>query len=341
MTALSADDDGEPQLDSSDEALCEMLGLHSIDQVADEDDVEHGDATRWPQCRHTEEWKNAIQMKSCLVKDYASRSIIVLPKSVARIDATFIRRLTEELVWGKEVEADRTYETIKVLKEGVVEDRRVLTRLEDFVRHHAEWKELCCHYLQTVLSLALEKPMVLYKEKLNLKPPGGSGFAPHLDTPSLRVALGPEGPQTFCTVMVAIDNMSKANGCLRVCKGAWTEEEHISVEEPEEGGNPDGGGRAGAISVEVAETLEFEDIECEAGDIVAFNGWLPHRSKANSSPFPRRAVFLTYNAADEGDFHARYYERMAELRRQWRERIGLETLDAQRELEALNTIPKI
>jgi hypothetical protein len=90
-----------------------------------------------------------------------------------------------------------------VWKNGVIEQRRTLTRLENFVDAHEGWSNLCHGYLSDVLSQALGQKMVLYKEKLNLKPPGGSGFAPHLDSPSLRVALGPDGPQTFVTVMVA------------------------------------------------------------------------------------------------------------------------------------------
>lgn len=185
--------------------------------------------------------------------------------------------------------------------------------------------------------------MVLYKEKLNLKPPGGSGFAPHLDSPSLRVALGKNGPQTFVTVMVAIDNMTTANGCLRVCKGDWSEDRHCTVIQPEEDGNPDAGGRAGAIPAEAESLLEFDDIECQGGDVVAFNGWAPHRSSANASPFPRRAVFLTYNPKSEGDFHDRYYERMEGIRDAWRSKVGLEgaTVDDKIELDALATIPRI
>ena len=60
--------------------------------------------------------------------------------------------------------------------------------------------------------------MVFYKEILNFKSTGGSGFAPHLDTPLLRLALGEDGPRDFCTVMVTIDDITSRNGCLRVCK---------------------------------------------------------------------------------------------------------------------------
>jgi ectoine hydroxylase-related dioxygenase (phytanoyl-CoA dioxygenase family) len=252
----------------------------------------------------------------------------------------------------------------------VYQERQCLTRLENFCRHHAEWNQLCS-YIGRVLSILCDgTEMSLYKEKLNLKPPGGSGFAPHLDTPSLLVALqqqqtqrhqqtqqqpdavngdntaetpsgaGAEGPTSFVTVMVAIDDMNDTNGCLRVVKGPWTAANAVATIAPEENGNPDANGRAGAIPHSVAETLHFESLPCKGGTIVVFDGHVPHRSAANTSPFARRAVFLTYNPRAQGDFHDLYYQRMQNLRNEWRRNVGLPTEDEQVELQALSTIPK-
>ena len=286
------------------------------------------------------------------------------------------------------LECDRTYETIRVIKrkrrndgdngdcKGVVqtaqqngddkkndketagnndeeqyemEERRVLTRLENFVPQHAGWSELCLDYLARLISALCGQPMALYKEKLNIKPPGGSGFAPHLDSPSLRVALGDDGPQHFVTVMVAIDDMTVRNGCLRVVRGPHGERNHVEVALPKTGGNPDGDGRAGAIPDEIASELEFEDVVVKGGTIAAFGGWVPHRSAVNASPFARRAVFLTYNPASEGSCRQMYYDKMKEMREGWRRQVGLAgreqqqklTEDERLEIEALASIPKI
>lgn len=331
-------------------------------------------------------------MSSTLQSTYERDGVCIFPSNVS-ISAEYMRRLTEELVWGGDhVQADKTYETITIQKRmklqqqnekkeqnakdevnikadgngneqgesfiytTKVEHQRKLTRLENFVDDHVGWSELCHVYLRKLVSSALGEEMVLYKEKLNLKPSGGSGFAPHLDTPSLRIALGGTGPQTFCTVMVAIDDMTISNGCLRVVKGKWSETNHCPVIEPEKDGNPDAGGRAGAIPLDVADgaadndttekKLNFEPILCKGGTIVAFNGWVPHRSSSNTSPFARRAVFLTYNPKREGDFHRIYYETMEEKRRKWRESVGLlnrqqQIEDERFELEALATIPNV
>jgi hypothetical protein len=323
-----------------DDALCEILGLTSLDGVADaNDDVSNGARNEGvvPKCPSLDHFAAELQQL------YKSESVCILPQSMS-VPALVMRRLTDELVFGKDVRVDKTYETIRVLKHGQIEERRTLTRLENFVDHHEGWRELCHVYLKECISTICGTDMVLFKEKLNLKPPGGSGFAPHVDTPSLRVALGEAGPQTFVTVMVAIDNMTSENGCLRIAKGTWSDHNHVPLVPPSDD-NPDAGGREGAIPVDTAEELDFGDLTCRGGDIVAFNGWVPHRSSANASAFPRRAVFLTYNPASEGDFHHRYYEQMEELRNEWRDRVGLGgrrrlTDDERFELEALATIPK-
>jgi hypothetical protein len=366
------DEEGAEEMDSSDEALLEMLGLSSLDHVGNEEEEDKStnknDATTSTSTSKlpllSDQSLSSPLMES-IGERYKQESLCIFPREFS-VSAEHLRRLTEALVWGgPNVQADRTYETIKrrivSTKNGggggddggsssqIIEHRRTLTRLENFVDAHEGWSELCHGYLRRLLSAALQTEMVLYKEKLNLKPPGGSGFAPHLDSPSLRVALGKEGPQTFCTVMVAIDDMHSRNGCLRICKGRrrpWSETNCAMVVQPQENGNPDAGGRAGAIPTEEVDRLEFEDLECAGGTVLAFNGWAPHRSGANTSPFPRRAVFLTYNPKSEGDFHERYYERMEQLRNGWKSSVGLadrqQRMENEKmELDALTTIPKI
>lgn len=278
---------------------------------------------------------------------YLNQSVCIFP-SECSVPAEYIRRLTDELVnGGSHVKADKTYETVRVWKGGKAHPARALTRLENFVNFHEGWSDLCHNYLRRLVSSALGVEMVLYKEKLNVKPPGGSGYAPHLDTPSLRVALGDDGPRNFCTVMVAIDDMTEGNGCLRICKGAWNEGHCAGTIAPVDGidANPDAGGRAGAIPPQLADALFFEPLSCVGGSIVVFNGWAPHRSAANASNFPRRAVFLTYNPMEEGDHRLRYYERMNEMREAWRESAKLASQrqheeDERAELLAMSTIPK-
>ncbi|GKY97455.1 hypothetical protein MPSEU_000703900 [Mayamaea pseudoterrestris] len=336
--------DGD-SMNSNDEALCEILGIPSL--RVDFDEVSETEA---PTARSLDELIRMpdMEMKNItdrhgLRKQYESQSYCIFPNELS-VPSVVMRRLADELTWGGDkVKADKSYESIKVIKNGELIERRTLTRFENFVNHHDDWIKLSRDYVPRLISAALQIPFVLFKEKLNLKPPGGSGFAPHADGPSLRVALGADGPQTFLTVMVAIDDMSIQNGCLRIVKGKWNESCACPTVEPEEGGSPDAGGRAGAIRMNAADAMAFEDITVVAGSIVMFNSWVPHRSSANRSPFPRRAVFFTYNPAKEGDFHDHYYAKMTRLRDEWRFRAGagldIGTPDYVDELKALETVP--
>jgi ectoine hydroxylase-related dioxygenase (phytanoyl-CoA dioxygenase family) len=426
-------DDDDDEMDSADEALCAMLGIKSVvkgireeeeasEQKEDDETTAAGQETVPNYSETTRPTLNhLLSLTDTALQDlvtldlrdiYQRDSVVYFPQALS-VQASLMRRITEEVVWrSAEFASDKTYETVRVVipkqkgatatcplpdekqpqqqhessqhngskhneqcpaKEDkqeeccndddddadnivvVYEERKCLTRLENFCRHHTEWNQLCT-YIGRVLSIVCDTEMVLYKEKLNLKPPGGSGFAPHLDTPSLLVAARQQqqqsdakiddvietsnGPTSFVTVMVAIDDMTDKNGCLRVVKGVWTADNAVETILPDQNGNPDANGRAGAIPQSVADSLLFESLPAKGGTIVAFGGYVPHRSSANTSAFGRRAVFLTYNPRSQGDFHELYYQRMQNIRNQWRRNMGLPTEDEQLEMQALSTIPR-
>ena len=336
-----ASDPETDSVDSKDEALCQLLGLPSLSLDLDvHDETEpHSPARSLEELLKLSDLEiGAMAQRHGLMEHYTSQSYCIFPPEFS-IPPSIMRRLTDELTWGGDkVKADRSYEPIKVLKDGEIFERRTLTRFENFVNDHDDWNKLSRDYIRRLVSMTLQEPHVLFKEKLNLKPPGGSGFAPHLDGPSLRLALGAEGPQTFLTVMVAIDDMTRENGCLRLVNGDWSELNACQTISPDENGNPDAGGRAGAIPLTVADEMDFKDLIVEAGTIVMFNSWTPHRSSANRSHFPRRAVFLTYNLASEGDCHDQYYDEMTRRRNEWRRRAV--TTETEDELNALATVPR-
>ena len=253
---------------------------------------------------------------------------------------------------------DTTMEVIRVAKQSpvvsvdsnhmLIESRLVLTRLENFVAGNKEWNNLCgtggtlskivgmvCSDSEVIIadenseadSIEHEE-WCLYKEKLNCKPAGGTGFAPHFDNPSLQVTGLCD---RFITVMIAIDDMTVENGCLRVVPGNWSEEntkelcvdadKNHSNNNNADNLNPDGNGRRGAILPELADTLAWENIECKSGDVYIFNGWIPHRSGANTTQSSRRAVFLTYNSPEDGELREDYYRVMRLLRSRYQSTI--------------------
>ena len=162
-----------------------------------------------------------------------------------------------------------------------------LARSEDLVPHHPGLRGFIAEgpLLDRVGELFGEAA-VLYKEKVNYKQPGGAGFAPHQDAPAYRFV------DHHISVMVPLDPANAASGGLSFAPGF------------ERGRLPEA---RGVIDPEVAATLDWRAIDAEPGDVVLFDSFAPHKSGTNTSDRARRAFYLTYNAASEGDFRERYY----------------------------------
>lgn len=292
----------------------------------------------------------ATYRRDGIVKLDAFKKFLPTQEQLDEMAADVIYREQDEDAISPHFLIQKTNEKIKVMKvDGSLEQRSRITRVENFVAASPAWTTLTTDILAQIVGYichdedpeapndyesAPYEPWCLYKEKLNVKPAGGSGYAPHLDSPSLRVpGLGYE----FITVMLAIDDMHADNGCLSVVKGAWSERSALPCEETAAGDketygssagsgissglfNPDGNGRQGALRKdgERYQTLSWEDVLCAGGDAYIFSGWLPHRSSANVTQQARRAVFFTYNAPNEGDLRPYYYKIMNKFRNDYK-----------------------
>ncbi|GMI26922.1 hypothetical protein TeGR_g438, partial [Tetraparma gracilis] len=206
-----------------------------------------------------------------------------------------------------------------ILRTHELTPARTLTRVERFVPLFPDWRSLCGSggSLSSLLgALFSTPPWPLFKEKLNLKPPGGRGFAAHLDGPSLAAAGVGDGARML-TVMLAIDAMTRENGCLQYAPGAWNPGNAAETEAPR-GDDPDSDGRLGALTPEAEAALRWELLPCGAGGCYVFGGCVPHRSGGNGAAFARRAVFLTYSHPDGGDLREEYYGGMGRKREAFR-----------------------
>ena len=165
-------DDDENSINSADECLLDMLGLSSLKDVSSRDDEEEREVVSSLPDLSEEELSNLAPLRD----KYQNEAVFEFPRE-CWVTAKHLRIMTEEVARSgtsnDSYPADRTYEGIKIWKDGEIEERKTLTRLENFVDTHPGWNELCHGYLPRILSAALGEEMVLFKEKLNLKPPGG------------------------------------------------------------------------------------------------------------------------------------------------------------------------
>lgn len=165
----------------------------------------------------------------------------------------------------------------------------LLCRSENFVPLHADLRRLLrAGAMLEVASALLGEPAVLYKEKINYKLPGGAGYSAHQDAPAYPMI------DAHVSAMVAVDGADEGNGNLEVVSGCF--DEILPTDE------------RGCIDPAIAAGLEWRPVPLRAGQTLWFHSRTPHRSGANRSDRPRRALYPTYNAAREGDLRAAYYE---------------------------------
>jgi ectoine hydroxylase-related dioxygenase (phytanoyl-CoA dioxygenase family) len=93
--------------------------------------------------------------------------------------------------------------------------------------------------------------------------------------------------------MIAVDDADADNGGLEVVSGCFAS---VLPTDPR-----------GCIDPVIADTLAWEPVNLPAGRTLWFHSRTPHRSRANHSDRPRRALYPTYNARREGDRRAEYY----------------------------------
>lgn len=168
---------------------------------------------------------------------------------------------------------------------------QLLCRVENFIPFHQDLRNfICSATIFSILEQLMGEPAVLFKEKINAKLAGGSGFGAHQDAPAFITF----GQKYHITMMVAVDDANVNNGCMEFSNP-------VKVYEtlPQAPG--------GTISEEVEAALPWHTLEAKAGDIVFFNSYIPHRSPANLSEHSRRAMYITYNRKSEGERRDDYF----------------------------------
>jgi 2-aminoethylphosphonate dioxygenase len=165
--------------------------------------------------------------------------------------------------------------------------RRVIQRIENFCPFHTGFDQLIRHGALSRWTAALMgAEVVLFKEKINFKMPGGPGFKAHQDQQAGWTRYAP----LFVTVLVTIDPATVENGCLEIVPGRHREgligEEWNPLDESK---------------------LGLQPVPTAPGDVIFFDSFVPHASKPNFTNLPRRLLYLTYNPASAGDHRAQYY----------------------------------
>ncbi len=137
----------------------------------------------------------------------------------------------------------------------------------------------------------------LFKDKLIFKPPGAKGYSLHQDYIGWR-----EFPESFITLIVAIDETNAANGATEVFPG-YHKQGYLSAKD----------GDYHHLPEELIDLSSGVVLDLAPGDIALFGGFTPHRSGPNLSGQWRRQLYLSYSAGRDGgdqrDAHYRQFHK--------------------------------
>ncbi len=166
--------------------------------------------------------------------------------------------------------------------------KRILCRMEDMEPYHEGFRTLFTEgKIQQITSELFGDKAVLFKDKMNFKMPGGDGFKAHQDVQ----AGWDKYAKLHITALISIDPSNTENGCLEMAKGYNNDgllgEQWKPLEE---------------------DALDYISVPTEPGDAVFFDSYAPHRSGPNLTNDARRVLYVTYNAASEGDHRRQYYD---------------------------------
>lgn len=172
-------------------------------------------------------------------------------------------------------------------------------------------KDFVTTFALALVSDLCEDDVVLFKDKCNIKGPGGGAFTPHQDHEAYRHFP----PREYFTAMVPLDDMTPENGCVQFATNykavaleyprlaRWTSSRECLFE------SHVGGVNHGSIVASATKHLKWQPIFARAGDVVVFDGLVPHQSEVNRSTSARRAFFFTFNRTCDGDYYESYYDR--------------------------------
>jgi hypothetical protein len=214
----------------------------------------------------------------------ARDGFLLMPAFFAAAEVDVMRRWIEELAAAPQAPGRHwVYHEAVAAAPGT----KVVQRIENFCPFHTGLDRLIrASALARWVAALLGGPVVLFKEKINFKLPGGAGFKAHQDQQAGWSRYAP----LFVTALVTVDPASLANGCLELAAGRHREGLLGAEWEPLD-----------------AAVLDLRPVPTSPGDVIFFDSFVPHASGPNQTALPRRLLYLTYNLAAHGDQRARYH----------------------------------
>jgi ectoine hydroxylase-related dioxygenase (phytanoyl-CoA dioxygenase family) len=168
------------------------------------------------------------------------------------------------------------------------------------------------HYLnllnkknEKILELIFGEKFNIFKDKFNLKPPGGEGFNAHYDGIFYFKINKRNYPgwytyaSSFINILIPFDNSNKKNGTIKIAKEDKKKFAEL-LKNTKKNGTPE-------LKTAYEKRLKFRYLNLSVGDICIFSNRCAHKSDSNKTKYNRRILYYTYNKKSEGNFYKKYF----------------------------------
>jgi len=172
----------------------------------------------------------------------------------------------------------RNSKVAKYYQENLFGTKNDLFRIEHFYEFSKKFRTLIdSRKVKNVINKLAGKKSVLFKEKINIKPPYSREDRLHQDVQGDWIKYS----NNFITFLVSLVKTDQKNGNLIF---------------DESGNNKDKirGEMFKVLKLKELKNPKFRNLPLNLGDVVFFNGYIPHKSTKNSTKKSRVQIYITY-----------------------------------------------
>ena len=192
-------------------------------------------------------------------------------------------------------------------------DTTTLKRVERFHNKFQPLSDLLRNkqYLALLETLLGEAPC-LFKDKINFKSSGGSGFELHVDghffwqtqENGSKYWGWRHYAKSFVNAVIPLEPATRENGALQIAEKNTTfkflGDDWSTITNKLDGDGP-------FLNQTTSEKIHTETIEMDVGDILIFDWMCIHGSRTNNSLSGRPILYVTYNGLSDGENELKYF----------------------------------
>lgn len=186
------------------------------------------------------------------------------------------------------------------------DQNNIIRRIERIYDKGKYLKEINNRFVNLIKCI-LNLKVLIFKDKLNFKPPNGEGFKAHYDGIFNFINYKNEKKKgwyqygnLFITILLAIDDCNNENGTIEIAKSHEGSFNNL-IKNTKNNGTPE-------LLEKIEKKTLFKKLNLIAGDLVVFKNTCPHRSKKNKSKINRRILYYTYLSKKFGNQYNNYFK---------------------------------